>query len=100
MASLTDTTYRGIINQGVFFSPYYLFDLLQRQHADELDPEGREANRRLLRRPFRNAWARYGDTGSTAGQAWQAWHRELFEALGFRLHRLETPVETPRHGEV
>ena len=45
----------GIIttNRGAFFSPYYLFDLLARRHADELDPEGREANRRLLRRPFR-----------------------------------------------
>ena len=107
MSNPTDTTHRGIVNQGAFFSPYYLFDLLQRQHADDLDPEGREANRRLLRRPFRNAWARYGDTGSTAGQAWQAWHRELFEALGFLgdregspLQRLDTPVETARHGHV
>jgi hypothetical protein len=48
-----DVTRRGILNQGAFFSPYYLFGLLARQHADELDPEGREANRRLLRRPFR-----------------------------------------------
>ena len=38
MSSVTDTTRRGIINQGAFFSPYYLFDLLARQHADELDP--------------------------------------------------------------
>ncbi len=96
----TTEIHRGIVNQGAFFSPYYLFDLLQRQHADELDPKGREANRRLLRRPFRNAWARYSDTGSTAGQAWQAWHRELFEALGFRLQRLDTPIETARHGLV
>jgi hypothetical protein len=28
---------RGIINQGVFFAPYYLFHLLARRHADELD---------------------------------------------------------------
>ena len=61
MSDLVDTTRRGIINQGAFFSPYYLFDLLARQHADELDPEGREANRRLLR-----ALARYGETSSSA----------------------------------
>ena len=49
--SVSDIARRGIVNQGAFFSPYHLFDLLARQHADELDPEGREANRRLLRRP-------------------------------------------------
>ena len=53
MRNPTDATRRGIINQGAFFSPYYLFDLLAHRHADELDPEGREANRRLLGRPFR-----------------------------------------------
>ncbi len=42
MNSPTDTTRRGRVNQGAFFSPYYLFDLPARQHADELDPEGRK----------------------------------------------------------
>ena len=45
---LPNTTRRGVLNQGTFVSPYYLFDLLARQHADELDPEGREASHRLL----------------------------------------------------
>lgn len=99
---------RGLVNQGGFFSPYYLFDLLARQHADELDPAGRETNRRLLRRPFRAAWNRYAESGSTTGEAWQAWHRELLEALGFLgdglaqppLRQLDQPVETARHGLV
>lgn len=33
----------GLINHGGFFSPYYLFELLERQHGDELDPLGCEA---------------------------------------------------------
>ena len=49
--SVSDITRRGIVNQGALFSPYYLFDLLDHQHAHELDPEWREANGRLLRRP-------------------------------------------------
>ncbi|MFP4440914.1 MAG: Eco57I restriction-modification methylase domain-containing protein, partial [Chloroflexaceae bacterium] len=96
----SDTTRKGIINQGAFFSPYYLFDLLGRRHADELDPEGRDINRRLLRQVFRKAWRQYGETGSTPGEAWQAWLRELFEALGFRLQHLPAPVETTHHGVV
>jgi type I restriction-modification system DNA methylase subunit len=108
---------KGIINQGAFFSPYYLFDLLGRQHADELDPEGREANRRPLRMVFRRAWQRYGENGSTRSEAWQAWLRELVAALGFGstamqaddalqqgngilLHHVQEPVDTLHHGLV
>lgn len=89
----------GLINHGGFFSPYYLFELLARQHGDELDPEGREANRRQLRRVFRKAEERFG-AGSTPGEAWTAWHRELLEALGFSsdvLRRLSMGVDTARH---
>lgn len=100
---MTDTIRRAIINQGAFFSPYYLFDLLGRQHADELDPLGREANRGLLRKAYRKALDRYGETGSKPGEAWQAWYEELFTALGFdatRLHRLDAPVDASRFGLV
>src|SRR6266511_2403359 len=96
-----DTIRRAIINQGAFFSPYYLFDVLGRQHEAELDPLGREANRRLLRQTFRKAFARYGETGSKPGEAWQAWYEELFTALGFGadvLRRLDAPVDAGRHG--
>lgn len=100
---MPDSTPRlGLINHGGFFSPYYLFELLERQHGDELDPLGREANRKPLRRVYRKAEERLA-AGSTAGEAWSAWHRELLEALGFTgevIRRLESPVETARHGEV
>ena len=92
---------RAIVNQGAFFSPYYLFDVLGRQHEAELDPIGREANRRLLRQAYRKAAARFGESGSKPGEAWQAWYEELFTALGFTadvLRRLEAPVDAGRHG--
>lgn len=92
----------GLTNHGGFFSPYYLFELLARQHGDELDPEGREANRRPLRRLYRKAEERLA-SGSTAAEAWTAWHRELLEALGFTasvLRRLDAPVETAHHDAV
>ena len=99
----TDAIRRAIVNQGAFFSPYYLFDLLGRQHAEELDPLGREANRRLLRQTFRKASERYGESGSKPGEAWQAWYEELFTALGFdaaRLRRLDAPLDAGRFGLV
>lgn len=94
---------RAIINQGAFFSPYYLFDVLGRQHAEELDPLGREANRRLLRQNYRKASAHFGETGSKPGEAWYAWYEELFTALGFdstRLRRMDAPVDAGRFGLV
>ncbi len=94
---------RAIINQGAFFSPYYLFDVLGRQHVEELDPLGREANRRLLRQNYRKASAHFGETGSKPGEAWHAWYEELFTALGFdstRLRRMDAPVDAGRFGLV
>ncbi len=99
----TDAIRRAIVNQGAFFSPYYLFDVLGRQHAEELDPLGREANRRLLRQNYHKAIARFRETGSKPGEAWQAWYEELFTALGFdstRLRRLDAPVDAGRFGLV
>jgi len=96
---------RGLANEGGFFSPYYLFDLLARRHEEELDPAGRDTNRRLLRPVFRRAWARLAG-GSTLDEAWQAWYRELFTALGYigddgaTLRPLPEAVETARHGRV
>ena len=43
---------RGIQNEGGFLTPYYLFDLMERKHADELDPLGRDAHYQPLRRAF------------------------------------------------
>jgi hypothetical protein len=97
---IVEAVRRGIVNQGAFFSPYYLFDLLGRQHADELDPHGREVNRRLLRQVFRKARLKYGESGSKPGEAWDSWLRELFEALGFALQLLPAPLETAHHGLV
>jgi hypothetical protein len=98
-------THHGLVNQGGFFSPYYLFDLLSRQHADELDPTGRETYRRMLRRPYLSASNRFAN-GSSPAEAWQAWYSQLFQALGYlepgcpALTKLEAPIPTPRHGLV
>ena len=43
---------RGVQNEGGFLTPYYLFDLMARRHADELDPVGREAHYQPLKRAF------------------------------------------------
>lgn len=99
-----ETLRRGIANEGGFFSPYYLFDLLGRRHSDELDLPGRDTNRRLLRPVYRRAWARLSG-GSTLGEAWSAWYRELFTALGFlgetaHLRPLDRPAATTRYGSV
>jgi hypothetical protein len=97
---------RGVQNQGGFLTPYYLFELLGRQHGDELDPQGREPNRRLLKRVFRQAMRGWNDLASatskpTFSQTWNLWYDVLFQALGFNaLHKLETLVETARHGSV
>jgi len=95
---------RGVQNQGGFLTPYYLFDLLERQHEDELDPAGREPNRRFLKKAFRQAmrgWSDLATTIPTLQQTWRLWYEVLFEALGFKqLRRLDTPLETTRHGLV
>lgn len=98
----TDSTRYGLVNQGGFFSPYYLFELLARQHGDELDPNGRSANRHPLRQLYRRVHARLGQ-GSSRGEAWSAWHRELLEALGFLpgpLQPLTAVLPTRHHGDV
>ena len=43
---------RGVQNEGGFLTPYYLFDLMERKHADELDPIGRDIHRKTLKRAF------------------------------------------------
>lgn len=98
----TDSTRYGLVNQGGFFSPYYLFELLARQHGDELDPNGRSANRHPLRQLYRRAYARLGQ-GSSRSEAMQAWQRELLEALGFLpgpLQPLTAVLSTRHHGDV
>lgn len=98
----TDYTRHGLVNQGGFFSPYYLFELLARQHGDELDPNGRQSNRHPLRQLYRRVQARLGQ-GSSRGEAWSAWHRELLEALGFLpgpLQPLTAVLPTRHHGDV
>lgn len=47
-----ETLRRGLANEGGFFSPYYLFDLLARRHGDELDLPGRDLNRPAVTRSF------------------------------------------------
>src|SRR5689334_14419386 len=93
----------GITNEGGFLSPYYLYELLARQHGDELDMAGRDANRKQLPRLFRQAYNRYSDSGSTAGEVWTAWYNDLFTALGYpagHIWRLDTPLATARYGFV
>lgn len=90
---------RGVSNEGGFFSPYYLFDLMRREHGDELDLEGRDRERRELPRTYNKAIARLDDE-SPLGQVWTAWYRELFEALGFRTQAIADGIDTPRHGRV
>lgn len=97
---------RGVQNQGGFLTPYYLFELLGRQHEEELDPQGREPNRHVLKRAYRQAMRGWSDLAiaasrPTLSQTWNLWYDVLFQALGFNdLHRLESSVETARHGTV
>ncbi len=94
-----DAIRRGVSNEGGLFSPYYLFDLMQRKHAEELDPDGRERERRSLPRQYRKAMARLA-TPCTLGETWTEWYRELFEALGLRPQPRFDAVATPLHGRV
>jgi hypothetical protein len=95
---------RGVQNEGGFFTPYYLFELLGRQHGDELDPQGREPARRFLKRAFQQAMRGWGEITNgkpILAQTQQLWYNTLFQMLGFPpLQRLETPVETLRQGLV
>jgi hypothetical protein len=95
---------RGVQNQGGFLTPYFLFDLLERQHEDELDPAGRDSNRRFLKKVFRLAMRGWGDMSTTTPtfqQTWKLWYETLFEVLGFtQLRRLDAPLETSRYGLV
>lgn len=90
---------RAVSNEGGFFSPYYLFDLMARAHANELDLEGRDRERRLLPRTLRHALARLDETSSLAA-VWREWYSQLFEALGVETQAFAGGVETPRHGRV
>lgn len=95
---------RGVQNQGGFLTPYYLFELLGRQHGDELDPQGRDSARRFLKQAFRQAmrgWSALFPGKPTLAQTQQLWYTTLFQTLGFpALRRLDTPVETNRQGLV
>lgn len=90
---------RAVSNEGGFFSPYYLFDLMVRAHADELDLDGRDRERRMLPRVYRRAMARL-DEASTFGDVWREWYRELFQALGLETQALLDGIITPRHDRV
>jgi hypothetical protein len=92
---------RGVQNHEGFFAPYYLFELLERRHAAELDLPGGELPRITLRRLFRRV-ERIALAGASLSfeRVWALWYRELFKTLGFpSLRRLE-PLETIRHGLV
>lgn len=97
---------QGIQNEGGFLTPYYLFDLMERRHADELDPMGREASRVPLKRAFQHAQkiiTGLVDTSISLERTWSLWYKELLQTLGFaapQLTRLTEPVETARHGLV
>ena len=97
---------RGVQNEGGFLTPYYLFDLMERKHADELDPLGRDAHYQPLRRAFFAAQKKITElVGSpiTFEKTWSVWYKELFQTLGFpapQFRRLQEPVETAHHGMV
>jgi hypothetical protein len=97
---------RAIQNEGGFLTPYYLFDLMERRHAEELDPLGREAYRIPLKHVFLQAQKKItGLAGSgtpiSLKQTWTLWYKELFQMLGFSpLQPLTEPVETARYGLV
>jgi N-6 DNA Methylase len=95
---------RGILNEGGFLTPYYLFDLMERRHGDELDPIGREAYHMPLRRTFQQAQKIItGLVGTSISfeRTWTLWYKELFETLGFAsLRKLDERVETMRYGQV
>lgn len=97
--TVAQTTRRGLSNEGGFFSPYYLFDLMVRQHRDELDLDGRDRERKKLPRAYRRALARLED-GAPVGRLWAGWLGELFEALGIRTQTLDGGYPTRRHGRV
>jgi hypothetical protein len=80
----------GLRNVGGLFSPYYLFDLMQRRHADELDDAARDALRRELRSAYRSIDRRLREETSAADAA-DLWYRPLLELLGFGV-RLATPA--------
>ncbi|MBI4613294.1 MAG: hypothetical protein HY720_06755 [Planctomycetes bacterium] len=90
---------RGVTNSGGFFSPYYLFDLMARRHGGELDPDGRERERRNMPRVYRKAMARL-DSGGTLAELWRAWYGDLFETLGFQPQAVRGGIGTARHGRV
>ena len=95
---------RGILNEGGFLTPYYLFDLMERRHGDELDPIGREAYHIPLKRTFQYAQKIItGLVGTSISfeRTWTLWYKELFQTLGFAsLRKLEERVETMRYGQV
>src|SRR5712691_4429409 len=92
---------RGIQNHEGFFAPYYLFELLERRHAEDLDATGRETGHSMLKRLFRRAQRNFPvGTPISFERTWTSWYKELFSILGFPpLHRIE-PLGTARHGFV
>jgi hypothetical protein len=97
--SAPDAIRRGVANEGGFFSPYYLFDLLGRRHEDELDFEGRERERRALPRVYRRAMAKL-EGGGTRRDLWHGWYEDLFTALQLDTQDIADGAETERHGRV
>src|SRR5215471_14992245 len=97
---------RGVQNEGGFLTPYYLFDLMERKHADELDPVGRDTHYQPLKRAFLTAQKKITEligAPITLEKTWSVWYKDLFETLGFtapHFRRLQEPVETAHHGLV
>src|SRR5258707_8673364 len=97
---------RGVQNEGGFLTPYYLFDLMARKHADELDPVGRDTHYQPLKRAFFSAQKKITEVAGAPlsfEKTWRAWYKELFQTLGFisqQFRRVQEPIETAHHGMV
>lgn len=97
---------RGVQNEGGFLTPYYLFDLMERKHADELDPLGRDTHYQPLKRAFFAAQKKITELAGAPvsfEKTWSVWYKELFQTLGFtspQFRRVQEPVETAHHGLV
>ena len=89
---------RGILNHGGLFSPYYLFDVMGRQHRDELRREDVEELASAVRPLFRRA-ARRLNAGSSRSETWNILEAPLLETLGFDPVAASDPVPTAT-GEV
>jgi len=79
---------RDVENHGGFLTPYYLFDLLERRHAEDLDLVNNDFNRKRLKRVLQQvqlALVVANGIRVSFERTWSLWYKELFSALGFPL---------------